>query len=142
MRTARDVLHELDRLLAAREIDPTLAGLTGQILGGLMAGDPAMPEAAAIDQAIRMARATLAQLEGAIPIPPTPAARTVLTPDDLTYLGSATLPLDVDGQTRFGYSTGALSGRVVDGAIHLFVTGAQAETGWMDPVYEVAWTGA
>jgi len=141
MRTARDVLHELDRLLAAREIDPTLAALTGQILGGLMAGDPAMPEAAAIDQAIRMARATLAQLEGAIPIPPTPAARTVLTPDDLTYLGSATLPLDVDGHTRFGYSTGALSGRIVDGAIHLFITGAQAETGWMDPVYEVAWTG-
>jgi hypothetical protein len=145
MRTARDVLHELDRLLAAREIDPTLAALTGQILGGLVAGMVGMPEldeAAAIDQAIRMARATLAQLEGAIPIPPTPAARTVLTPDDLTYLGSATLPLDVDGQTRFGYSTGALSGRVVDGAIHLFITGAQAETGWMDPVYEVAWTGA
>ena len=75
------------------------------------------------------------------PTPP-PVSRAVITPADLTYLGAATLPLDVDGQTRFGYSTGALSGRVVDGAIHLFVTGAQADTGWMDPVYEVAWTGA
>jgi hypothetical protein len=75
------------------------------------------------------------------PTPP-PVSRTVIAPADLTYLGAATLPLDVDGQTRFGYSTGALSGRVVDGAIHLFVTGAQAETGWMDPVYEIQWTGA
>ena len=71
-----------------------------------------------------------------------PTGRTVLTPADFTYLGAATLPLDTNGQTRFGYSTGALSGRVVDGAIHLFITGAQADTGWMDPVYEVAWHGA
>ena len=121
-----------------------LTALTGQILGGLvagLAGDPELDEPEAIDQAIRMARATIAQL--AIPITPPPVAtgRTVLTPADFTYLGHATLPLDQAGQTRFGYSTGALSGRVVDGAIHLFVTGAQADTGWMDPVYEVRWTG-
>jgi len=138
VRTARDVLHELDHLLAAREVDPTLAALTGHVLGGLMAANPDMDESDAIDQAIRMARATVAQLTGDRP---PPATRTVLTPNDFTYLGSATLPLDIDGQTRFGYSTGALSGRVVGGALHLFITGAQADTGWMDPVYEVRWTG-
>jgi len=143
VRTPRDVLRELDRLLAAREVDPTLAALTGHVLGGLMAANPDMDEALAIDQAIRMARATAAQLAGVVPpepIPP-PTTHPVITPDDFTYLGSATLPLDISGQTRFGYSTGALSGRVVDGQIHLFITGAQAETGWMDPVYELAWTG-
>jgi hypothetical protein len=136
------VLHELDRLLAASEVDPTLAALTGHVLGGLMAANPDMDESDAIDQAIRMARATVAQLAGVRPpepIPPT--TRTVVTPADFTYLGSATLPLDTQGQTRFGFSTGALTGRLVDGAIHLLITGAQAETGWMDPVYEVAWTG-
>jgi hypothetical protein len=126
--------------------DPTLTTLTGQILGGLvagMAGDATLDETEAIGQAIRMARATVAQLARPVPpLPPRPAHHTVLTPADFTYLGAATLPLDTNGQTRFGYSTGALSGRVVDGAIHLFITGAQADTGWMDPVYEVAWHGA
>jgi hypothetical protein len=143
MDTARELLHALDRVLAAQAVDPTLAALTGHVLGGLMAANPDMDETIAIDQAIRMARATVAQLAGApITPPPVVAGRTVLTPADFTYLGAATLPLDTNGQTRFGYSTGALSGRVVDGAIHLFITGAQAETGWMDPVYEVAWHGA
>jgi hypothetical protein len=144
MDTARELLHALDRVLAAQAIDPTLAALTGHVLGGLMAANPDMDETIAIDQAIRMARATVAQLAGA-PITPPPVVvtgRTVLTPADFTYLGAATLPLDTNGQTRFGYSTGALSGRVVNGAVHLFITGAQADTGWMDPVYEVAWHGA
>ncbi len=137
-----------DRLLrrvVPRALDPTLTTLTGQILSGLMAADPDMTEAAAIDQAIRMARSTLVQLSQDPITEPPPVVitgRTVLTPADFTYLGSAGLPLDQSGQTRFGYSTGALSGRVVDGAIHLYVTGAQADTGWMDPVYEVAWHGA
>jgi hypothetical protein len=141
MQTARELLHALDRVLAAQAIDPTLAVLIGHVLGGLMAANPDMDEALAIDQAIRMARATVAQLAGAPIVTPPPVARTVLTPADFTYLGAAGLPLDTEGQTRFGYSTGALSGRVVDGAIHLFITGAQADTGWNDPVYEVAWTG-
>jgi hypothetical protein len=143
MQTARELLHALDRVLAAQEIDPTLAALTGHVLGGLATGaygDPDFNETRAIDQAIRMARATVAQLAGDQGT--TPTGRTVLTPADFTYLGAATLPLDTNGQTRFGYSTGALSGRVVDGAIHLFITGAQADTGWMDPVYEIAWHGA
>ena len=96
--------------------DRMVADLTGNILAGLLAGDPTLPEAAAIDKAIRMARDTLAALED-VPIDPTPpAARTVLTLDDFTYLGWAGLPLDEPGVTRFGFSTGALSGRVVDGA--------------------------
>ena len=142
MQTARELLHALDRVLAAQEIDPTLAALTGHVLGGLMAANPDMHEATAIDQAIRMAHATLAQLAAPIPPHPIPPTRTVLTPADFTYLGAAGLPLDIDGATRFGYSTGALSGRVVDGHVHLFITGAQADTGWLDPVYEVAWHGA
>jgi hypothetical protein len=143
MDTARELLHALDRVLAAQAIDPTLAAITGHVLGGLMAANPAMDETIAIDQAIRMARATVAQLAGApITLPPRPTGHTVLTPADFTYLGAATLPLDTNGQTRFGYSTGALSGRVVNGAVHLFITGAQADTGWMDPVYEIAWHGA
>ena len=122
--------------------DRMVADLTRNILAGLLAGDPTLPEAAAIDKAIRMARATLAALEG-VPIDPTPpAARTVLTLDDFTYLGWAGLPLDEPGVTRFGFSTGALSGRVVDGQLRLIITGAQADTGWNDPVYEVAWHGA
>jgi hypothetical protein len=70
------------------------------------------------------------------------APHVVVAPADLTYLGYGLLPLD-DGAagTRFGFSTGALSGRVVDGAIHLFVTQATQETGWPDPVAEVHWRG-
>jgi hypothetical protein len=66
----------------------------------------------------------------------------VLALSDLHYLGKAGLPLDVAGQTRFGYSTGAIAVRVVNGVAHVFITGAQADTGWMDPIYEVAFHGA
>lgn len=64
----------------------------------------------------------------------------VLQPSDFTYLGYGLLPMDTAG-TRFGYSTGAMSGRVVNGAIHLFITQATQETGWNDNVAEVVWAG-
>jgi hypothetical protein len=69
-----------------------------------------------------------------------PPSGSVLTPSDLTYQGVATVPLDTGGE-RYGYSTGAMTGRVTGGNIHLYITGANWETGWNDPVYELLYAG-
>jgi hypothetical protein len=70
----------------------------------------------------------------------TSVSTAVLQPSDFTFLGSMTLPLDT-GSERYGFSTGAMTGRVIGGNIHLYITGANWETGWNDPVYEVLYTG-
>ena len=67
----------------------------------------------------------------------------LLTPDDFTYLGSVGLPLISDAAGRFGYSNGAISGRVVSGDIHLFVCQTEdgVPTGSTDAVCEVLYNG-
>ena len=67
---------------------------------------------------------------------------TVLQPSDFTYLGQVRVPDDdTPNGIRFAFSQGAMSGRVVGSDIHLFLTGATADTGWPDPVYEIKYNG-
>ena len=65
----------------------------------------------------------------------------VLQPSDLTYLGSATMPFDVEGVTRWGFSTGAMTGRVIGGNIHIYMSGANWDVGWNDQIYECVYNG-
>ena len=71
----------------------------------------------------------------------TGSTNAALQPSDMTYLGAALLPVDVDGATRYGFSTGAMTGRVISGNIHIYITGANWDTGWNDPVYELTYNG-
>jgi len=73
---------------------------------------------------------------------PTSQPGSLITPGDFTYLGYVTMPADDQPNgIRFSYSMGALSGRKVGSDINLFICGAQAETGWPDPVYEIKYNG-
>ena len=66
----------------------------------------------------------------------------LLQPSDFTYLGQITVPPDDTANgIRFAFSLGAMSGQIVGGDIHLYLCGAQAETGWPDPVYELKYNG-
>lgn len=63
-----------------------------------------------------------------VPIPdPVPATMAALQFSHLRYEGVFTLPPDdpAGAKTRFGYSLGALSHRVVNGEVRLFVAGAE-----------------
>lgn len=66
----------------------------------------------------------------------------VLRPTDFTYLGSVLLPQSDGAGLKPGFSTGAISGRVVAGQINLLITQAsqQVPTG-TDAVMEVQYTG-
>lgn len=69
---------------------------------------------------------------------------TTLSPSDLTYAGTISLPADTQG-ARFGYSFGALTGRIVNGRTRLFVTGSMGGAGdnnnVLNAVYEVELNG-
>jgi hypothetical protein len=62
---------------------------------------------------------------------------------DFHYLGKMFVPEDVPNEVRFGWSRGALTGRIdpVTKKIHLMMCGATMETGWPDPVYEFTYEG-
>ena len=78
---------------------------------------------------------------GRVVTTPIVTSTNVLQPSDLTYLGTATMPMDNPGVTRWGFSTGAMTGRVISGDIHIYMTGANWDVGWDDPVYECVYNG-
>jgi hypothetical protein len=64
------------------------------------------------------------------------STKRVLTASDITYLGAIRMPPGTD--TTFAY--GGLTGRMVNGQVHLFVYGNHLGSvgGVIDPVYEIA----
>ncbi len=70
-----------------------------------------------------------------------PVSATVVQPSDFTYLGSVNVPSAGEGGTYFGFSNARLSGRVVTGAIHLFLTQTNPSVGGQtDAVAELLYT--
>jgi hypothetical protein len=67
--------------------------------------------------------------------PGNPSSKTVLTQNDFKYAGLFTLPA---GETKMGFSNGAIAGRRVGGELHLFVCGGKPSG---DPVCEVVYPG-
>jgi hypothetical protein len=74
------------------------------------------------------------------PPPPSSGSRSLLSFSDLTLLGTIDFPSDTQG-ARFGYSLGAITGRVVNGKTRIFVTGSIGGQGdnnhVLNAVYEV-----
>jgi hypothetical protein len=75
------------------------------------------------------------------PPPSQPSSgRALLTSGDLTLLGTIALPSDTQG-ARFGYSLGAITGRVVNGKTRIFITGSIGGQGdnnrVLNAIYEV-----
>jgi hypothetical protein len=73
------------------------------------------------------------------------ASTSVLSPGDLQYRGLFLLPND-PGTTKFGWSYGALTGRRVNGNLHLFIAGQAGEAsgdgaGLADNPYEIDYPG-
>jgi len=135
--------------VAWQSTDPAIATVTGAgLVTGVAAGTAEIlvrrgsaPNFATIRLPITVPAGDVAPIEPPIEPPP---PRTVLTPADLTYLGVVRVPLDAstnnpDGGIRFGYSNGqGISGRYVDGVLHLFMTMSQAYP-WRGPVIELVY---
>ena len=66
---------------------------------------------------------------------PNPTGKALLTKDDFKYAGLFTLP---GGDTKMGFSNGAIAGRRVGGEVRLFVAGGKPSG---DPVSEVVYPG-
>ncbi len=92
------------------------------------------------DQIRGLAQHIIADAEQILALtPPAAPVTQVLTAADLHYEGFFTLPLYSESPfVRLGWSTGALTGRRVNGELHLFITGAAPSH---DPVYEVRYPG-
>jgi len=67
-----------------------------------------------------------------IPAPPVPSGKPVLQASDFVYLGAIRMPEEGVDTT---YSYGGLTGRMVDGKVHLFVYGNSVAL--KNPVYEL-----
>ena len=73
------------------------------------------------------------------------ATTSPLLPTDLQYKGLFLLPNDV-GTSKFGWSLGTLTGRRINGNLHLFITGQQGSAGGdgaglADNPYEIDYPG-